>query len=90
MRALVGDLDWGAGSAEILSALAAIGLMTILVSDFRGWTSWLQRHVYRLAGGWLWPCGDEHSYLLFSRVVAGVVLAGSLALLGIGIATLVG
>jgi hypothetical protein len=90
VHALVGDLHWGTGSAEILAGLAGTVYLAMWISDYRGWVSWLLKRLYRWGGARLWPGGSERSYLAFYRALGWLGLAACLVLLGIGIRTFVG
>ncbi len=88
MHALLAELHWEAGWAELLGGLAGTIYLGMWISDYRGWVSWLLRGFYRWGGAWLWPGGSEESYIAFYRRLGWLGLAACLTLVGFGIRAL--
>ena len=57
--------------------------------NYRNWTARSLRWFYRTAGSFLWPGGDESSYVFFMRHLGWFGVAISLAMVATGLHALV-
>jgi len=75
------------GSRLTLLAISSLGALYCLAFalDFRGWASSQLMFFYRNWGTWLWPWGDERSYVTFNRLGGWFGLAVFALLLVVGI-----
>lgn len=77
-----------ASTALIIGAVGAVWSLA-WVFNWRDWPSHVLRWFYRTAGTFLWPWGDEDSYVTFMRTSAWLAVVGFAALFALGVSLLV-